>query len=348
MVTVTREQFLRLAGVDADYHPYTPSSIGRNNSIIKNNKRTFATNMRNLEFIDSNELRRLRPQAFQRKPIFFKDDDGNDREFSGYKCIVGAKKMDSIAIVSDKYKVIQHRVMIDAMSDAADDCGVRIFGKTFEKGGRFTGYAWFSNSGHHIYLDDERHDPMILGFRFYNSCLGDCVLGGEIVGIRMVCQNVGVYGDILGQMNLRHFKGVNYVSDKISDVLKSYILRKEHFNDVIHNMKGETFEKEDQENILWGLRFDPMTIERVMTNIGSLNPEIVNPKQVNLFELYNATTAYISYRSGSDSQILRNNELSSKISKIFTMNASELIDRGAQEKKNYYDSLEPEAPELVV
>lgn len=348
MTTVTREQFLKLAGIEGDYNPYTPYSIGRRNSVIKNNHRNFATNMRNLDFLSSDELRRIRPQGFKRTPVFFKDEKGNEVEMNGYKGVVGTRDNRTYAVVSDKYKVIQHRVMIDAMSEAADECGVRIFGKTWDIGGRFTGYSWFSNIENHIYLDDKKYDPMIIGFRFYNSCLGDHVLGGEIVGVRCVCGNVGVYGEILGQVNLKHFKGVEYVSEKIIDVLKTYILRKERFNDVIHSMKEEVIDVSDGESILWGLRFDPMTIVRIISHKKTLNPEITDMRRMNLYELYNATTAYITYRSGSDTQMLTNTELSAKIGKIFSMNASELIDRGAIEKERYYESLEPVKPEPVV
>ena len=65
MTTVTREQFLRLAGIEGEYNPYLPVSIGRNNSIVKNYEPTFYTNMRELNFTSSEELRSQRPQPFK-------------------------------------------------------------------------------------------------------------------------------------------------------------------------------------------------------------------------------------------------------------------------------------------
>ena len=348
MYMVTREGFLGLAGIkDGNYRPYTPVTIGRNNSIVKAKTGTFGTRMSQLEFIDSEGLRKLRPMTFQRKEVSYTDDWGKPRTMKGYRAIVG-KNNESYAIVSDKYKMVQHRVMIDAMADAADDRGVRVFGRTFSNGGRFDGYAWFSNPDYHIFLEGERYDPMILGFRFYNSCLGDRVLGGEIVGIREVCMNVGVYGDILGGVSYRHFKGVGFVAQDISKILKTVFYRRERFCDRVQEMKGEVLNSDEQETVLWGLKLDPMTIERVMSNRKGLNPEIRNLGKVNVFQLYNATTAYISYRSGGDQQIQTNNELSSKISKIFSNNVTELIDRGRDAREAYYANEDVVIPGLVV
>ena len=266
----------------------------------------------------------------------------------GYKGIVGSRDNRTYAVVSNKYKVIQHRVIIDAMSEAADSSGVRIFGKTYDLKGRFNGYAWFSNPSCHIFIDDVKYDPMILGFRFYNSCLGDCMLGGEIVGIRCVCGNVGVFGEILGQVNFRHFKGVEYVSKAISNLLKTYINNKERFNNAVHVMKDMTLDEKEREAILWGLKLDPRTIERVISNRNGLNPEITDLKKVSIFDLYNVTTAYVTYRSGSDKQIQTNTELSSKIAKLFKLNASELIDDGIKEMEQYYSEQESIAPMITV
>lgn len=349
MTYVSREQFLRLAGIEGEYSPYEPVTVGRNNSIVKGSRRNFSAWMHELQYTSSDSLRRIRPEPYMRKQVFYQDDKDQSIPMSGYKGIVGTKSRKTYTIVSDKYKLIQHRVIVDAMADAADEYGSNVFGTFSDEGGRFNGYAWFSDPESHIKLGDDRKDPMIMGFRFYNSCMGDHVLGGEIVGIRHICSNVGVFGPVLGEVNIRHFKGVDYVSEQIADVLRNYILRREHFNDRIHQMKEDILDPNEQEALLWGLKLDPKTIDRILTNKTLLNPEIRNPAKVSDFDLYNATTAYISYRSGGDRQMLTNTELSSKVGLIFSQLIPRLIDDGMEYRAQYYEESLPKIiPGLVI
>ena len=188
---------------------------------------------------------------------------------------------------------------------------------------------------------------MIMGFRFYNSCMGDRPLGGEIVGIRHVCGNVGIYGPVLGEVSIKHFKGVEYVSEQIDKVLKNYVIRRGRFGDTISDLKDTILDGDSQMAVLWGLKLDPMTIEKIITNKAALNPDIRDPAKVSMFDLYNASTAYVSYRSGGDKQMVTNMELSRRISRFFSVPADELIDTGNDLMKRYYEDADP-LPELVV
>ena len=150
MTAVTREQFLRLAGVKGDYHTIQPVRIGRGNSIVtKGRDSSFSTHMRNLDYTSSDELRKINPEPFMKKQICYISEDGTPVPMNGYRGIVGRRSRKTYTVVSDRYKLIQHRVMVDAMADAADDCGVRVFGTAKDSCGRFDGFAWFSNPDYH-------------------------------------------------------------------------------------------------------------------------------------------------------------------------------------------------------
>ena len=93
-----------------------------------------------------------------------------------------------------------------------------------ESKGKFNGYGTFANPNCHIHLGVENgfEDPVMLGMRFFNSHNGDSKFGGEIFGIRAVCQNYMAWGETLGHVKMMHFKSEENVADELAKILEKY------------------------------------------------------------------------------------------------------------------------------
>lgn len=335
MAQIDREQLFRLAGIVDTPDAYTPATVGKKNKLT-GPRNVWFEQFRNLTFTNTDELRAIAPENVTRKVLYTMNENGNASPITGYKAFVGDDTKQTYAIHSDRYKAVQHSAIIDAMAYAADDTSLSIFGHTDSDKGRFNGYATIANPDVHVSLGDDYNDAVMMGMRFYNSHLGDCKFGGEIFGIRQICGNFMAVGNILGKVSVMHYKNVEDVASKLGNILRGYVDKIDTFKGRVHYIRDTKLNVTEQEAVLWGLGLADYQIQSVMTYRNVLNPEI-KTEDVSAFDLYNATTAFITYRVGGDHMVRSNLSLSERVSSIFSNNIDQLIDRGERAKQKYIE-----------
>lgn len=338
MFGIDREQMLALAGLEYNFNKaYTPATVGKKNAI------TFPRNVwgdqfRNLNFTNINELRAIKPEDVTTRPCFYKDADGNFQPVEKKYAIVGNNTHNTYAIHSDKYVPVQHGVIVDAMADACNDTNLSVFGHFDEDKGRFNGYGTFANPDVHINLGEAQPDPVMLGMRFFNSHNGDSKFGGEIFGIRAVCQNYMAWGETLGKVKIMHFKSEENVADELAKILMGFVDKVDALKDKVHYIRDTPVSVDEQEAILWGIGMPAGYIENILTHRVALNPEIVASKG-SVWDIYNSSTAFVTYHVGGSHTVNMNLGLSEKVEKILTTNPNVLIANGFKAKEKYVEEL---------
>ena len=339
MVKIDREQMLKLAGSEYNFNEaYTPVTVGKKNMVTRP-KNLWADQFRNLNFTNIDELREITPENVTARQCFYKADDGQFAEIEDRFAIIGNNTGMPYAIHSDRYEPIQHSVIVDAMADACYDTDLSVFGHFDEDKGRFNGYGTFANPDFHINLGETHDDPVMLGMRFFNSHNGDSRFGGEIYGIRAVCQNYMAYGDVLGKVKIMHFKSEENVADELSKLLKGFVDNIGALKDKVHYIRDMPVTAEEQEAILWGTGIPAGYIENILTHKKMLNPEMTASKG-SVWDIYNASTAFITYHVGGNHTVDMNLGLSDRIQSILTKNTDKLIDKGIENKAKYLEQLE--------
>lgn len=341
---IYRNEMLALAGIEPEYkNEYTPITMGKNNKPTKPMK-IWANQFRRLNFRNQKELREINPENVSAMPIFFKNANDEFVAVENKRAIVGDISGKSYAVHSDKYEPVQHGIIVQAMADACNDTDVSVFGHLSDDGkGRFNGYGTFANPDFHINLGDMHDDPVMLGMRFFNSHLGDSKFGGEIFGIRAVCQNYMAWGEVLGNVSIMHFKSEEDVADELSKVIMGYVDQIDALKDRVHYIKDTDVGNVEQEAILWGIGLNPVQIENIMTHKTELNPEFKG----SVWDIYNASTAFISYRVGGSHMENSNLRISDKIQQILVNNANLLIAQGEKRREKYYEEV-PQTSRVIV
>jgi hypothetical protein len=340
---VDREQMAKLAGIEFEFNQaYTPATTGKKN-LITRPKNIWADQFRNLTFTNIEELRATTPENVSTKDVFYKAGD-DFIEVKNKKAIVGDTSGQMYAIHSDRYEPIQHSVIVQAMADACNDTSLNVFGHFDEDKGRFNGYGTFANPDVHINLGVENgfEDPIMLGMRFFNSHNGDSKFGGEIFGIRAVCQNYMAWGETLGKVKMMHFKSEENVAEELAKILMGFVDKIDALKDRVHYIRETTVDVDEQEALLWGIGMPPGYIENILTHKVALNPEMSTSKG-SVWDIYNASTAFVTYHVGGSHTVRMNLGLSERIEDILTKNADKLISQGVRNKEKYIEQMDRKA-----
>lgn len=334
---INRDQLFKLAGITGE-RAYTPVTVGRRNRTTKP-MRLWADQFCNLNFTNAEELRAIQPETVTAQTLYTVRDGEHRAVSNKWKAIVGDTTGDTYAFHSDNYEVVQHSVIIDAMCDASRDTSLSLFGHFDEENGRFNGYGTFANPDVHINLGEEHDDPVMLGMRFYNSHNGDSKFGGEIFGIRYVCGNYMAYGDVLGKVSIKHFKSAENVANSLAGVLKGFVDRMDSLKDRVHYIRDTILTADEQSAVLWGIGFNPKQVESIMTYKALLNPELTG--SISAYDIYNAGTAFISYKVSGAGTVNSNLGLSEKVERLLTGKIDRLIDEGERKRTRYAEESEP-------
>lgn len=338
MVGIDREQMHKLAGIEFEYNTaYTPATVGRKNAVTKP-LNTWANAFCNLNFTNIDELRAITPENVTARPCFYKAENGEFQPVEKKYAIVGNDTGKAYAIHTDKYQPVQHSVIVEAMADACNDTNLSVFGHFDEDKGRFNGYGTFANPDCHINLGDKFEDPVMLGMRFFNSHNGDSRFGGEIFGIRAVCGNFMAMGTSFGRVKIMHYKSEENVVESLSRILKGYVDQIEVFKDKVHYIKDTPVTIDEQEAILWGIGLPAGYIENILTHKQALNPEM-DVSKGSVWDIYNASTAFVTYRVGGNHMVRGNLSLSDRIEEILVRDSQKLIDEGIKNKEKYIEEL---------
>lgn len=338
---IDREQMLALAGIEYNFNEaYTPVTVGKKN-LTTRPRNIWADQFRNLNFTNVEELKAITPENVTAKMCYFQKDNGNFAPIESKYAIVGDNTQTVYAVHSEKYAPIQHSVIVEAMADALQDTSLSVFGHFDEEKGRFNGYGTFANPDVHINLgfDQTHDDPVMLGMRFFNSHNGDSKFGGEIYGIRGVCQNYMALGDVMGKVKIMHFKSEENVADELAKILMGFVDKVDALQDRVHYIRDTPVTADEQACILWGIGMNPDYIENILTHKHELNPEMTLNKG-SVWDVYNASTAFITYHVGGSHTVRRNLSVSEDIEMLLTQNIDKLIDKGAERRTNYIEEMQ--------
>lgn len=335
--TISREEMVKLAGIHFDYNDaYTPVTVGKKNKVVAP-RHIWGLSFREINFTNEEELRALTPETVSMRQCYFPNQDGSFSPIDGKLAVVGDESNTPYAIHSNKYEPIQHNVIINAMADAISDTELNMFGHFDNDKGRFNGYGTFANPDCHINVGDKHDDPIMLGMRFFNSHNGDSKFGGEIFGIRAVCSNFLAMGESLGKIKIMHFKSEENLAGELSKILRGFVDKVDAFQDKIHIVKDTDLDINEQESLLWGIGLNPGYIENILTHKRELNPEMGTKGSV--WDIYNSSTAFVTYHVGGAHTVKMNLGLSEKIEQMLTHKIDTLIDRGNQARAKYIEQM---------
>lgn len=333
---LSRDELFNLAGIRPngyDEPDYKGASVGKRGR-IGSAKYVWGDNLCRVSFTDIAGLRAQAPENVSVVPVKY-EFDGKTYTADGKFAIVGDISKKAYDIHSGRYQVFQNKELLDAMAYACEDTSLNVFGHTKEENGKFGGFCNVANPDLHIDMREEYDSPIMLGARVFNSHCGDSTFGVDIYGIRKVCGNYLAMGDLLGKVKVKHFKSESDVVNELGGVLRGFVDKIDVFKDRVHYIRDEPLTENEQKAVLWGMKLTPEQIDNIIGYREVLNPEIKDVATMSAYDLYNATTSFITWRTGSSHMMNSTIALSEKAERFLTDNLDSLIDDGIKAYTKY-------------
>jgi hypothetical protein len=352
MTSAQQVQIYRLAGIQPPSRSYTPATIGKLGK-MRTNTNTLIHNLQDVTFTSPAELRAQTPeQVYWVNPVI-PHRSGSGGMIYGqpdkkYRAIVGSQTLKAYSIMSDRYEPVQHADVLEAMALASIETGINIFGSVSDVDGRMHAHAWFADPSYRVQLLKEETDPFMLGVRVYNSHTGVSGFGAEIFGIRMICTNYNAWGASMGKIGWNHrVKGEDIIRG-FADVVERCIDNVPVLADRMSAMADADITIDEAAALLWGISLSPSQVDAVIGNRRALNPEIKGDGKISIYDIYNASTAYNSYRSAGGNMIDGSVDLSHDIEKLMVKDTDDLLALGLKRKEKYDDAQKKKAPVLRI
>lgn len=235
-------------------------------------------------------------------------------------------------IGTDKYDLIQHHEVIDAIRDAVElTTGDIEFGVVRDYGEQINGVLVFGNRGDaridlqellgDAYIPPEGRpdtdptaetsgirDAVGLGMRFENSFDGNRTVGGSTMGYRYICQNWLVWDEReIGSKQRQHVRTVDeedglspdFFVDLITDVFDV----RDEIADVIEYAEMRDVPVTWAPAILEDLGFGPRYQRRITGQLVNFSNGEVREDVTTLWRLYNAITRELDHRTVNDTKM---------------------------------------------
>lgn len=260
------------------------------------------------------------------------------KEVEGYKAIVSHKTNALHAITSSQYQMVQDYNVAQPLYEAAKARKLTPFGsiKGVESG-HAQGYTILTNPDFTVNLLTDHKDPFMLGMRWWNSFHADRSFGGEMFGVRMVCCNFNLWGEQLAKFSARHVSDVGHLMEQYTKTLDRAL-------DNIPTLKGRmdaayntAVLKADVPDILWGIELPESGIDLVSKNPVGWCPE-VKTYGLNKYTLYQAVTAYVTYRPQGARFLESTRKHAEAANKILTVSLDKLIENGKAKKEAHAEA----------
>lgn len=305
------------------------------------NKTCWGTLLNKPEFTDLDKLRAMVAElsTVRRVPVYA-DVNGEKVEVPGYKAILDNVTNQMYSVMTDAYIPINDAEVVAPIADVIQKYGLKPIGRFDGRNkGRTTGHIIMANPEFRIKLLEDYNDYVMLGVRTRNSFTGETGYGMEIFGVRTVCLNYNLWGDLISKQWLPHTVTDPNLDAMYTKTIEAALNSSEHLRDLMHTAREKAFKEVEVESILWGVGLPKTVIDHVSKDVYAYAPE-VSTLGMNAYTLYNATTCAITYKTNTDGSQPSVQQYALNARKILTDSIDDLIQKGKQNKEQYFERLE--------
>lgn len=239
-------------------------------------------------------------RAEEQSPLWF--GDNKEFEIKGWKGIYNIDKKKMATIVSDRYKLVQHKQVVNSVVDAVLNLGIKATARVRDGGNRVFVDLTFTEHKLPVSAGEE----FMAGVRIINSY--DRTTGIIVAPryLRCVCNNGMVVNKIIKGYAIKHSKKMTQDFElTVQRLLKRMISEHDSFKLIVEDCIGDSIEWELMEKILKSLVMSKKHIDKIKALL---------PSKPSRWDLYNAFTEYVTH----DAQVRPNVEarLQTKAQKV--------------------------------
>jgi hypothetical protein len=325
------------------YHPsglvFLPPAAERNFGSLRM-KQCWGALLENPQFVDLEGFGRSLSELDKvwLANVYVSTGAGETELVDRFKAVRSSKTGKTYSVLTDKYEVVQDEEVVRPLFDAAQQRNLTPVGRIDGLGtGQTRGHVVFTNPEFQIRLLDDYDDNVMLGVRFYNSYTGGLSFGAEIFGVRTVCVNYCLWGDLIGRFAHKHTGDIAGLFDDYETLLGSALDSSDVLTGIVQDARDLVVDVEELEDLLWGINFGVRSIKYIVEDVAGWVPE-VDKLGLNAWSLYNATTAYITYRPGGGRHVPATESLARQAVRLLTESHDRLLEEGRKRREQYEEA----------
>ncbi len=262
--------------------------------------------------------------------------------------MISRKTGDVLSIVSDAYKPVQDREIVDPLFDVAQARGLKTVGTFPTWGGTriSRGYVVFANPEFTVRLLEDYPDDVMLGIKWWNAHTRESGFGAEVFGVRTICVNYCLWGHIVGRFSQIHMGDVESVLASYEKLVDAALNASPILTDLVSRAISVEVEKKAIPDLLWGIQMPIKAIETISADVAGWVPE-VKDLGLNAWTLYNATTAYLSYQPAGGTHLTQTEYRSRQAIRLLEEDHDRLIVKGRDRRRRYEGALKEKKVEYA-
>lgn len=298
-------------------------------------KTSFGALLNNPAFIDLEGLSRAIDDL---DSVRFEDVFVQGKLVPDYRAIVSDRSDAVYSVVAGRYDYIQDVQVVRPFFEAAQARGLKPVGRIDGIGsGRTVGHVILANPEFRVQLLEGYDDDVLLGLRFWNSYGKETSFGGEVFGVRTVCVNYNLWGRLLGE-----FRNVHVGLDEATQAAYERLIDRaldasKVLSGVVQTAVEIQVERTDVEDLLWSLNLGPRQVGQIDADLTALEPHTA--KDLNAWTLYNAVTAYATYRENGGLYLEATERIARKANDLLSVAHEDLLKKGKARKVAHEEKL---------
>lgn len=298
----------------------------------------FGTLLDKPQFRTVDEMRAQLPKldSVRLSGVWVKDRDGKLGEVKGHVAVISNMSSKVYCYASDKYMAVQDMEVAEPLVDVAEERGLKPIGRFDNIGtGRTAGHVVFANPEFRVRLLEKYDDDIMLGVRMVNSYDLSSGVRLDLFGIRMVCINYNLWGEVLGSVYQAH---INFDPERLHNAISAFLNTAIDKSRVLSGIAERALNtpvlQKEIEDLTWAISLPKGAISELSTHPEHYCPEI-RALGLNAWTLYNAVTAYLTWGKPEGSRHLNTvMEYSRNALDLLTVAHDTLLQRGAERREN--------------
>lgn len=272
-------------------------------------------------------------------PTYARDPETGIERALDYKTLVGSRTRETISVNTASYRTVLDQDVFAPVSAALAGHDFNVFGRFDGDSGKTVAHLFLM--GDDFEFGPERghewkDDPTQLGIRIHNSYNTEMAYGMGFFGVRKACTNYAIQDALLGAVRFKHAGAVKSIAAQferlIEDILNSVGLLTDRMT-IAANTELSTLDAVD---LLWGIDLPLRGIEAIRDAPYQLVPEARTTEKWNAYLLYNAATAYITYRPNGLKHLAATRGHTDRAAKLLQVSTHDrLIEAGRARRESY-------------
>ena len=247
-----------------------------------------------------------------------------------------------------KYTPVQDEDVFRPLVEAAELSNLTPIGRFDGIGTGMThGHVVFANPEFKIRLLEDYDDYIMLGLKVTNSYDKMSSVNIEVFGVRTVCVNYNLWGDLFSSILQKHV-GIDRESliHTIETALDEMVKKSPVVSRQIQKARDDLVIEADVPDLLWAINLPKRSIDEIISRPSYYCREM-DALGLNKWTLYNAVTAYITWgKQRSGDQLNTTIRQTKEAVDLLTMAQSDLIKKG-REKRLEAEEKEKEKEKVV-